>query len=209
MRLAGHPDAPWVTVLHMVSISNDPSSPIGDRILEAAAYCVTAYGVERVTLAEIARRARVSRPTVYRRWPDIRSVLAALLTARIVGALDAVPTRGVGREAVVERMVAVADHLRDDEVVMSVLNRAPELTMVYTTERLGTSQQILIDTLAADIKLAQDEGSVRPGEPRQLAAMCLLIARSTIQSGQIVAAILDARALDVELAHCLDGYLKP
>ena len=209
MRLAGHPGAPWVTVLHIVSISNDPSSPIGDRILEAAAYCVTAYGVERVTLAEIARRARVSRPTVYRRWPDIRSVLAALLTARIVGALDAVPTRGVGREAVVERMVAVADHLRDDEVVMSVLNRAPELTMVYTTERLGTSQQILIDTLAADIKLAQDEGSVRPGEPRQLAAMCLLIARSTIQSGQIVAAILDARALDVELAHCLDGYLKP
>jgi len=193
----------------MVSISNDPSSPIGDRILEAAAYCVTAYGVERVTLAEIARRARVSRPTVYRRWPDIRSVLAALLTARIVGALDAVPIRGVGREAVVERVVAVADHLRDDEVVMSVLNRAPELTMVYTTERLGTSQQILIDTLAADIKLAQDEGSVRPGEPRQLAAMCLLIARSTIQSGQIVAAILDARALDVELAHCLDGYLKP
>jgi len=192
----------------MVSISNDPSSPIGDRILEAAAYCVTAYGVERVTLAEIARRARVSRPTVYRRWPDIRSVLAALLTARIVGALDAVPTRGVGREAVVERMVAVADHLRDDEVLMSVLSRAPELTMVYTTERLGTSQQVLIDTLAADIKLAQDEGSVRPGEPRQLAAMCLLIARSTIQSGQIVAAILDARALDVELAHCLDGYLK-
>ena len=192
----------------MVSISNDSSSPIGDRILEAAAYCVTAYGVERVTLAEIARRARVSRPTVYRRWPDIRSVLAALLTARIVGALDAVPIRGVGREAVVDRVVAVADHLRDDEVVMSVLNRAPELTMVYTTERLGTSQQILIDTLAADIKLAQDEGSVRPGEPRQLAAMCLLIARSTIQSGQIVAAILDARALDVELAHCLDGYLK-
>ena len=193
----------------MLSISNDPSPTIGDRILEAAAYCVIAYGVDRVTLAEIARRARVSRPTVYRRWPDIRSVLAALLTARIVGALDAVPSRGVGREALVERVVAVAEHLRNDEVVMSVLRRAPELTMVYITERLGTSQQILIDTLAADIKLAQDEGSVRPGEPRQLAAMCLLIARSTIQSGQIVAPILDARALDVELAHCLNGYLKP
>ena len=92
---------------------------------------------------------------------------------------------------------------------MSVLRRAPELTMVYLTERLGTSQQILIDTLAADIKLAQEEGSVRPGDPRPLAAMCLLIARSTIQSGQIVAAILDARGLDVELARCLDGYLKP
>ena len=209
MRSVGHPDAACVTVLHMVSISNVSSPTIGDRILEAAAYCVIAYGVDRVTLAAIARRARVSRPTVYRRWPDIRSVLAALLTARIVGALDAVPSRGVGREAVVERVVAVAEHLRNDEVVMSVLRRAPELTMVYLTERLGTSQQILIDTLAADIKLAQEEGSVRPGDPRQLAAMCLLIARSTIQSGQIVAPILDVSGLDVELAHCLDGYLKP
>ena len=193
----------------MLSISNDPSPSVGDRILEAAAHCVIAYGVDRVTLAEIARRARVSRPTVYRRWPDIRSVLAALLTARIVGALDAVPSRGVAREALVERVVALADHLRNDDVVMSVLNQAPELTMVYLTERLGTSQQILIDTLAAEIKLAQEEGSVRGGEPRQLAAMCLLIVRSTIQSGQIVAPILDRRGLDAELTHCLNGYLKP
>jgi AcrR family transcriptional regulator len=193
----------------MVSISNDSSSAMGDRILEAAAYCVVAYGIERVTLAEIARRARVSRPTVYRRWPDIRSVLAALLTMRIVGALDAVPSRGTGRSAVVTRVVEVAERLRDDEVVMAVMRKAPELTMVYLTERLGTSQQILIDTLAADIKLAQEEGSVRAGEPRQLSAMCLLIARSTIQSGAIVSPILDAAALDVELAHCLNGYLKP
>jgi AcrR family transcriptional regulator len=192
----------------MVSISNDSSSAIGDRILESAAYCVVAYGLERVTLAEIARRARVSRPTVYRRWPDIRSVLAALLTTHIVAALDAVPSRDVGREAVVQRIVGVGERLRNDEVVMAVFRKAPELTMVYLTERLGTSQQILIDTLAADIKLAQEEGSVRTGEPRQLAAMCLLIARSTIQSGAIVAPILDADALDVELAHCLDGYLR-
>jgi AcrR family transcriptional regulator len=193
----------------MVSISNDFSSTTGDRILEAAAYCVVAYGVDRVTLAEIARRARVSRPTVYRRWPDIKSVLAALLTTHIVASLDAVPSRGVGRSAVVQRIGEVADRLRNDEVVMAVMRKAPELTMVYLTERLGTSQQILIDTLAADIKLAQEAGSVRPGEPRQLAAMCLLIARSTIQSGAIVAPILDAHALDIELAHCLNGYLTP
>jgi AcrR family transcriptional regulator len=192
-----------------MSIGNDASSTVGDRILDAAAYCVIAHGVDRVTLAEIARRARVSRPTVYRRWPDTRSVLVALLTTRIVNALTEVPSRGVGREAVVRRIVAVADHLRSDQVVMSVLRKAPELTMVYLTERLGTSQQILIDTLAEDIKLAQDDGSVRTGEPRQLAAMCLLVARSTLQSGLIVARILDTDALDVELAHCLDGYLKP
>ncbi len=193
----------------MMSISNDPSPTIGDRILEAAAYCVIAYGVDRVTVAEIARRARVSRPTVYRRWPDTRSILAALLTRRITGVLDEMPSRGVGREALVERIVAVAEHLRHDDVVMSVLRKAPDLAMVYIAERLGTSQQILIDAVAADLKLAQEEGSVRPGDPRQLAAMCLLITQSTIQSGQIVAPILDPDALAVELAHSLNGYLKP
>jgi AcrR family transcriptional regulator len=193
----------------MMSISNVSSPTIGDRILEAAAYCVIAYGVDRVTLAEIARRARVSRPTVYRRWPDTRSILAALLTRQITGALDEVPSRGVGRETLVERIVAVAEHLRRDDVVMSVLRKAPDLAMVYIAERLGTSQQILIDAVAADLKLAQEEGSVRSGDPRQLAAMCLLITQSTIQSGQIVASILDADALAVELAHSLNGYLKP
>ena len=192
----------------MLLISNGPSPTVGDRILDAAAHCVMAYGVERVTLAEIARRARVSRPTVYRRWPDTRSILAALLTSRIVGALDDVPGPSVGREALVERIVAVAERLRSDEVVMSVLLKAPELAMVYIAERLGTSQQILIDAVAAELKLAQEEGSVRPGDPRQLAAMCLLITQSTIQSAQIVAPILDADALAVELAHSLNGYLK-
>jgi AcrR family transcriptional regulator len=194
----------------MLSISNDTAPDLGDRILDAAAGCVLAYGVDRVTLAEIARRAGVSRPTIYRRWPDTRALLAALLTARIVGVLRDVPLRGDGgREALVERIVAVAERLRRDEVVMSVFHSAPELAMVYIAERLGTSQQILIDAVTADLEAAQRHGSVRSGDPRQLAAMCLLITQSTIQSAQIVEPILNADALAVELAHALNGYLAP
>jgi AcrR family transcriptional regulator len=191
----------------MVSIRNTTST-VESRILDAAAAAVLANGVDRVTLAEIARRARVSRPTIYRRWPDIRFVLADLLTRRIAGALDHIPESGNDREALVERIVAVAELLRGDDVVMSVLH-APSFAMVYIAERLGTSQQILIDALAQAIKLAQDEGSVRPGEPRQLAAMCLLITQSAVQSAQMVAPILDADALAVELGYSLNGYLRP
>jgi hypothetical protein len=81
--------------------------------------------------------------------------------------------------------------------------------MVYIAERLGTSQQILIEALAAQLKLAQEHGSVRAGDPRQLAAMCLLITQSAVQSARMVAPILDADALAVELEHSLNGYLKP
>jgi AcrR family transcriptional regulator len=193
----------------MLSISNELSTDVGDRILDAAASCVVAYGIDRVTLAEIARRAGVSRPTIYRRWPDTQALLAALLTARIVGVLRDVPSRGDGREALVERIVGVAERLRHDDVVMSVFHSAPELAMVYIAERLGTSQQILINAVAAELKVAQRDGSVRAADPRQLAAMCLLITQSTIQSAQIVEPILDADALAVELAHSLNGYLRP
>ncbi|MGV0736628.1 helix-turn-helix domain-containing protein [Mycobacterium syngnathidarum] len=193
----------------MMSISNERS--LSDQILDAAASCVLAFGVDRVTLAEIARRAGVSRPTVYRRFPDTQSILAALLTARIVGVLDATELGGPGRAALVHRIVAVAARLRHDEVIMAVLHSAPEVAMVYIAERLGTSQQILIDALAGELKLAQEvrqkNDRVRPGDPRQLATMCLLITQSAIQSAQMVEPILDADALAAELAHALNGYL--
>ena len=187
----------------MLSISN---APVQDRILAAAASCVVDFGVDRVTLAEIARRAGVSRPTVYRRWPDTRSVLAALLTSHITEALADVPVRGGDRAALVERVVGVAERLRGDDLVMAVLGS--ELALVYIAQRLGSSQQMLIDALAKDLSAAQRAGSVRAGDPRQLAAMVLLITQSTIQSAQIVRPILDADALAGELAHSLNGYLS-
>lgn len=192
----------------MMSIRNSDSS-VEDRILAAAADCVLTHGVERMTMTEIARRARVSRPTIYRRWPDIRYVLAEVLTKHIAAVLDAVPETGVSRDATVARVVAVARHLRNDDVVMSVLRDAPAVAMTYIADRLGTSQQLLIDVLADAIRGGQGDGSVRVGDPHGMAAMCLLITQSTIQSAQMVDHLLDADALDTELAHALSGYLKP
>lgn len=189
----------------MLSISND-AVETANRILAAAASCVIDFGVDRVTLAEIARRAGVSRPTVYRRWPDTRSILAALLTSHITTALSEVPARGDDREALVDRVVAVAERIRRDDMVMAVLRS--QLAIVYIAQRLGSSQQMLLDALADNLRAAQRDGSVRPGDPHRLAAMVLLITQSTIQSAQIVRPILDAEALAAELAYSLNGYLS-
>jgi AcrR family transcriptional regulator len=185
-------------------MSNAPKD-IGERILAAAASCVLDFGVDRVTLAEIARRAGVSRPTVYRRWPDTQSIMSALLTGHLIEAVREVPLEGNDREALVKQTVAVADRLRGDELIMRVMHS--QLARVYITERLGTSQQFLIKELAARLEIAQRTGSVRAGDPRQLATMVLLIAQSTIQSADIVRPILSAEALATELTHSLNGYL--
>lgn len=179
---------------------------IDNRILQAAVSCVADFGVDRVTVAEIARRAGVSRPTVYRRWPDTRSILATALTVRITSVLADIPVAGAGREAVVDRIVAVAQRLRDDPLIAATLRS--DLALVYIADRLGTSQQILIEALAVDLRAAQQHGDVRAGDPRRLAAMVLLIAQSTIQSARMVAPILDGAALTAELTYALNGYLS-
>lgn len=191
----------------MLSISNDLRPDIGDRIMAAAASCVHDFGVNRVTLAEIARRAGVSRPTIYRRWPDTRTILAALLTERITDAWRDTSSRSSDRDGLVTRIVEVVQHIRRDELVLTVFRSAPELAMVYIVDRLGTSQQIMIDAVAEEIRIAQRNNSVRRGDPRRLAAMVLLIAQSAIQSGQIVEPILDADGLTEELTYALNGYL--
>ena len=99
--------------------------------------------------------------------------------------------------------------LQADDLILAVLRSAPELAMVYIAGRLGASQQILIDLVADELRTAQSDGTVRPGDPRQLAAMVLLIAQSAIQSAQIVEPILEGDALAAELAHALNGYLCP
>ncbi len=184
---------------------SNAASDTGERILQAAASCVVDFGVDRVTLAEIARRAGVSRPTVYRRWADTQSIVSTLMTSHITEVMREVSLDGANREALVKQVVAVADRLRGDDLVMSVLHS--QLARVYITERLGTSQLFLIDGLAARLEVAQQTGTVRAGDPRQLATMVLLIAQSTIQSAAIVAPILDSSALATELTYSLNGYL--
>src|SRR3954447_8818797 len=79
-----------------------------DVLLDAARSCVLAVGVRRTTLAEIARTAHVSRMTVYRRFPDVRSVLAALMTREFSGLLQRSSSQGMEAETGRDRLVLIA-----------------------------------------------------------------------------------------------------
>jgi hypothetical protein len=54
--------------------------PADDGVLDAARTCVMAVGVRRTTFSDVARRAGVSRMTLYRRFPDLETLLSALMT---------------------------------------------------------------------------------------------------------------------------------
>ncbi|GAA4987582.1 helix-turn-helix domain-containing protein [Kitasatospora paranensis] len=195
----------------MSSSNAGPEQPTStdDAILDAAADLIVHLGVHRTQLAEIARRAGVSRPTVYRRWPDVRAVIGALLTREIRATQQQVALTGEDREAFVAAVVEVAVRLRDHPVLGALLHSDSDTLMEYVVERLGTSQQGLLDALRAAIVQGQRHGSIRAGEPTELAAMVLLIAQSTVQSHRMVAHLLPEQAWRRELASALNGYLAP
>ena len=69
-------------------------------MLDAARECVLAVGVRRTTFSDVARRAGVSRMTLYRRFGDLEALLSALMTrefGRLVAAAQ--PQNGGGARA--------------------------------------------------------------------------------------------------------------
>src|ERR1700750_979508 len=61
-----------------------------DPLLDAARDSILAVGWKRSTLTDVARRAGVSRMTVYRRWPDMQGLLGELMTREWTAAMAAV-----------------------------------------------------------------------------------------------------------------------
>lgn len=182
------------------------NASVDDAILDAVRRCVLAHGVRRTTLSEVAREAGVSRPTVYRRSPDVAALVADVVTREVTSLLP--PPVG-DRDALVSAVVATVSVLRGNELLAAILARDPELLATYTSQRLGQSQHAVLAVLTAAVAAAQRTGTVRPGEPPVLAAVVLLLAQSAVFSAATVAPVLPAAALDAELQVALDGYLRP
>src|SRR5919204_1676561 len=118
-----------------------------DRLLDAARACVLAVGVRRTTVTDVARRAGVSRMTLYRRFPDLEGILRALMT-REFGRLVATAAEQAAGATTRERVVAMVTHgsraLAEDPLFVRLLDVDPELLLPYVTQRLGGMQKMAV-----------------------------------------------------------------
>ncbi|UPK74818.1 TetR/AcrR family transcriptional regulator [Nocardioidaceae bacterium SCSIO 66511] len=185
----------------------DPAD-VEAAILDAARSCVLDFGVRKTTLAEVARRARVSRPTVYRRWADTDSLVGELIARQFREAVaGALPDGPDARTRIVTGVIEGARRIRSHPVFVKIFHADTDLLLTYIVERLGRSQHEVIELCAAAIRAGQADGSVREGDADQLATMVLLIVQSTVQSARMVEDTLPPEDLDRELALAIGGYL--
>ncbi|WP_055490733.1 TetR/AcrR family transcriptional regulator [Streptomyces sp. TP-A0356] len=188
-----------------------------DPVLDAVRDCVLAVGVRRTTLTDVARRAGVSRMTLYRRWPDVRSLVGDLMTREwIEVATRAMPERtpGIGaRTLIVDGLVRGVDAFRAHPLFRKIIDVDPELLLPYVLDRRGASQEALLELLADAVREGHADKSVRPGHPERQARALLLVAQSFTLSLRTMTdendADLSTEAFTSELRTILERTLTP
>lgn len=182
-----------------------------DPILDAAHATVLDFGVRRATVIEVARRAGLSRMTVYRRYPDGAALIRALM-AREFGALVATVDEEVaglatGFERAVTATVRTVELLQEHPLLRRLLELEPEVLLPYVTDRVGRFQELARESLAAVIAEGQADGSIRDGDPARLAAAVEIAGRGFVYAAG--AASADERAAaTAELKALVGGYLR-
>lgn len=178
-----------------------PANAISEeRILDAAYELLLAIGMQRMTMADIARRAGVSRATLYRRWGGVREVIGALITREwaalsqdVAGGANGItepdtgttsaaavfPVAGLGgvpttRYQLVSAVVGLARGIRTHPILRKIVDLDPDFLLPYLLKRRGASTNQQLELLEAGLRAAMTDGSVRRADPALLARSVLL-----------------------------------
>jgi AcrR family transcriptional regulator len=182
-----------------------------DPILGAARETVLDFGVRRATLTEVARRAGLSRMTVYRRYSDAPELMRALMSSEFGAVLAeaqnaARAKAGLGR--VVAGVIGTVTRLMEHPLLLRLLEIEPEVMLPYLVQRVGEFQNAAREALASWIAEAQAAGTVRAGDAGLMAETIELTARGVV----IAAPHLGGASKPVvisELARMVESYLRP
>ncbi|TNY38446.1 TetR/AcrR family transcriptional regulator [Thermomonospora catenispora] len=148
-RLLSRPDA-----------DQRPPDALQERILDAALAEFEAHGLRRVSMEDVARRARVARTTIYRRFGTKEQLVQEVILRECRRFLSgiAAATEGLSaEEALVEGFVAGLRQARSNPLLARVATGEPEAFLPQLSMNGGAVM------LAARDILAERLGRDRPG----------------------------------------------
>lgn len=182
-----------------------------ERLLTAARDCLLAVGWRRTTMTDVARRAGVSRMSVYRRWPDMTALIGDLMTREwaTVGAKLADAGPRPNADGIARAVAAVAREIRQGELFRKIVEVDPELLLPYLLVRRGRTQDAMLKSVTAAIRQGQDTGGVRGGDTTVLSRSVLLMATGFVFAVPTMTdESVDEQTLFDELVTAIRSYLR-
>ena len=183
-----------------------------EAVLEATRASVLAVGVRRTTLTDVARRAGVSRMTLYRLVPDVTTLILEVMSREFASVLATAEStarrRRTARARIAATTATVVRLLHDEPLFRRVIDVDPELLLPYLTDRFGTTQRIAVAHVRRMLAEGQQDGSVRRGDLDTMATALVLMVTPFVVSVRMLDEVGRSELLD-ELERQVEGALRP
>jgi AcrR family transcriptional regulator len=144
------------------AVRRDVPAVLPAGVAEAVRESVLAVGVRRTTLTDVARRAGVSRMTLYRMVPDVEALILSVMTSDFAAVLSDAEARVARRRSARARLVAmtadITRRLPDEPLFRRVIEVDPDLLLPYLTERVGSTQRLAIEHVERVIRDGHADG---------------------------------------------------
>ncbi|MDL4772010.1 TetR/AcrR family transcriptional regulator [Actinomadura xylanilytica] len=161
----------------LLAAAPDPDG-LDTRILDAALAEFETYGLRRVSVEDVAKRAGVARTTIYRRFSNKEQLLQAVILREvhrfltsIADATEGLPTP---EDAVVEGFVVGLRGARTHPLMTRVLESEPEAFLPQLSMNGGAVMLAARDILADRLRRA------RPGDGQDYATVAEVLLRVAV-----------------------------
>ena len=153
-------------------------------ILDAALTQFQVVGLRRTTLDDVARRARVSRMTIYRRFPNKQLLTETVLVrecGRAIQEIDAkVAAHPRAADRLVEGFVTGLHMAKSHPLLRRLLDTEPEDILPYMTIYSRPFLSVAIALLTDNVSDAQREGNAPDRDPGPAAEILVRLAHSLL-----------------------------
>ncbi|MCX4680035.1 TetR/AcrR family transcriptional regulator [Streptomyces sp. NBC_01433] len=155
------------------------SDALSEQILDAAREQFITFGLRRSTVDDVAKRAKVSRVTVYRRIGNKDGLVSACLLREyrrfLVEVDDAVAMLPTIEDRMVEGFVAVLRHIREHPLVGGLLRLEPEIMLPFLTLESGPAFLAMRGYLADRLREARRAEGRPESDPTPVAELMVRI----------------------------------
>lgn len=181
-----------------------------DPVLLAAYEVLLDVGPGKATLAEVARRAGLSRMTVYRRYEQLSALVSAVLTHELVALLEAARAEAVGEDDA-ERIASViggaARGIAGHPLMLRLIDLDPASLLPQLVTRRGSTQRAG-EALLASMLRASADGSLAPRDPDLTARIVTTAASGFIYTEALARSEGDDGTRWAEFTAMIKGYLS-